>query len=532
MAVVLAVAATGGVWPSAQADVFTFHHEQVLGTSLEIQVQADSEEVATEAEERVLAEIERLSALFSTYTADSEFSRWQRSARVPVPISQELFDLLTDCERWHARSGGAFDPGVEHLSRLWRAAEQRNLLPTPEAIETARATARQAHWRLDPSALTATRLSDCPLTLNAVAKGTIVEAACRAACASRQVQGLLVNLGGDLRACGTTVQEVRITDPRQDAVNAPSLDRIFVADRAVATSGNYRRGFRIAGRRYSHILDPRTGRPADGIASATVVARSSADADALATLCNILPVQESLALVASLDDVECLLVTDDGRQHRSPHWSELQSPRLFRFAGQLAQAAAQSSARDDSDELHADEPAPGDDKPPAAVSELLELIVKFELNQPESAQYRRPYVAIWLEDAEQQPVRTALLWMQTRQPGPRWHRDMLRWYRTEGVRKRTGGGDLIRTLAGATRGPGEYKTLFDGFDDGGRPLAPGKYTLYIEAVREKGTYQLIRQPLTLGNRPIAETKLKGNIEIKSASFEYRAQAAPPEKDGR
>ena len=130
-------------------------------------------------------------------------------------------------------------------------------------------------------------------------------------------------------------------------------------------------------------------------------------------------------------------------------------------------------------------------------------------------------MAVWLEDADGFPVRTAVLWMQTEQPGPRWHRDLLRWYRNDRVRKLADNTELIGVVSSATRGPGEYKAVFDGLDDNGKPLPPGEYTLFLEAAREHGTYQIIRHKLTLGKEPIGETKLKGNVEIKAASFEYR-----------
>ena len=124
---------------------------------------------------------------------------------------------------------------------------------------------RQDAWRLDPSTRTAERLSDCPLTLNAIAKGYIVERACQAALdPGRGVRGLLLNVGGDLRVCGDAVQHDRDRVARRATRRRTEpLTTIEVRDRAVATSGNSQRGLRINGRWYSHIFDPRTGRPVE-----------------------------------------------------------------------------------------------------------------------------------------------------------------------------------------------------------------------------------------------------------------------------
>jgi len=132
---------------------------------------------------------------------------------------------------------------------------------------------------------TAERLSDGPLSLNAIAKGEIVERACAAALVpGRGVRGLLLNVGGDLRVCGELLRTLGIACPRADSESSEPIAVIAVQDRAVATSGSSQRGFRIHDRWYSHIFDPRTGIPADRVASATVIAPRSADADALATI--------------------------------------------------------------------------------------------------------------------------------------------------------------------------------------------------------------------------------------------------------
>ena len=486
------------------AEKFTFNHEHILGTSLEIQVEAASLAAATAAEGRVLTEIDRLSKVFSTYESDSEFSRWQSRTGIATPVSPELLQGLAASDRYRTLSHGAFHPAVQSLTQVWQHAEKRQQLPTTAELQTAVALVQRPQWTLDTTTSSATRLVDGPLSLNAIAKGGIVDAACQAALPkSGEVTGLVVCIGGDLRVAGDSVQPVHIVDPTNDAVNAPTVTTVYLHNQGLATSGNYRRGVKIQDQWYSHIIDPRTGRPTDHIASATVVAATTMDADALATTFSVLNPEETATLAATLPGVEYFLIGRDGQRYQSPGWADLEQPQLYRLAAATEKV-----------EQVAVEPA-------APAAPLHELTVKFELNKPTGAQYRRPYVAVWLEDADEFPVRTALLFMQTKQPGPRWHRDLLRWYRNDALRKVADGKDLIGTISGATRGPGEYKAVFDGKDDAGQPLPAGKYTLFLEVAREHGTYQLIRQSVTLGADPIAETKLKTNVEIKSASFEYR-----------
>lgn len=486
------------------AEDFVFHHEHILGTSLEIQVTADSQTTAKQAEQRILIEIARQAKIFSSYDVTSELSRWQLTKQQPQRVSPELFAVMEASAQWHRLSNGALNPATEAISQVWQQAAARNQLPPSAELAAAVQLASETHWRLNAEEQTAARISNSPLSFNAIAKGFIVEAACNAAIGdAKSIRSLIVNLGGDLRICGDQVKPVAIADPTNAAENATPLTTIFVRNQAIATSGNYRRGFKIGDQWFSHIIDPRNGRPVEQIISATVVAKSSATADALATICNVLPPAASLPLVES-QGAACLLIAKDGEQFASAGWKGLTRPQLVRFVAVQDEAAK-------TDQVAANN----------AASELLELKVKIELSRPAGAQYRRPYVAVWLEDADDFPVRTGLLFMMTKQPGPRWHRELNRWYRQDNVRKLADDTDLISTISSASRGPGEYEAVFDGKDDNGKPLKAGKYTLLIEVAREHGTYQIIRQPLELGAKPIETTSLKSNVEIKSASYEYR-----------
>ncbi len=324
-AMVIGVACRG----AAAAETFVFHHEEVMGTSMELRLLADSDEFARRAEDRVLREIDRLSAIFSAYDPNSEFSRWTAGPKAPVKIAPELFEVLQLCDRWRMASGGAFDPRVEALMRLWSRCVKDGRMPTPAEIAAARAALGRPAWRLDSAAMTAERLSDDPLTLNAIAKGYIVERACAAAMEQggrSGIRGVLLNVGGDLRVCGVLNRTIGIADPRADSETSEPIAYLAVRNKAVSTSGNSQRGFRIGGRWYSHKLDPRTGTPVERVACATVIAARSADADALATVFNVLPPEDSVRLARTIPGVECLIVSADGRLTRSDGWARFEQP--------------------------------------------------------------------------------------------------------------------------------------------------------------------------------------------------------------
>jgi hypothetical protein len=150
----------------------------------------------------------------------------------------------------------------------------------------------------------------------------------------------------------------------------------------------------------------------------------------------------------------------------------------------------------------------------------MELEVVFEIIKPEGGRrYQRPYVAVWLEDAKGQPVRTLSLWYQSGK-GNRWLPDLKRWFKAEESRKTSDGGDLAATLSGPTREPGVYKLVWDGKNDKKTLVDQGEYFVCIESAREHGTYQLIRERLEFASTAFNKT-LTGNEEIKGASVVYR-----------
>jgi thiamine biosynthesis lipoprotein ApbE len=501
--------------PAARAaQDYEFPHENVMGTSMELLVRADSEEAARAAEARALGEIDRLAAIFSGYDTSSEFRRWQATRGTPAKVSPELFELLAASDAWRERSGGAWDPRVQALTGLWSRCAKLDRLPTDAELAEAKALMGRAAWRLDAANGTAEHLSACPLSLNSIAKGYIIGRACEAAMdRGKGVRGVLLNIGGDVRVVGDVARTVGIAPPLGDSETAEPIAVVEVRDRSVATSGSSQRGVLIGGAWYSHIFDPRTGRPSRHVAGATVIAERAADANALATTLNVLPVEEGLRLVKSLPGFECLIVAADGRVRTSDGWAAYERPTV-RLAALAAPVPQDRKA-----------PRPKEEpKAPKAKSwgDDYELKVDFEINQPEGAggRYRRPYVAAWVEDKDGLAVRTLALWLQAKQPGPRWHPELKRWFRDDKVRQLADETSLIDTVSRATRPPGKYSVTWDGKDDQGKALKPGTYTVFIEAAREHGTYQIIRKEITVGDKPFQET-LKGNVEIKSASLEYR-----------
>jgi thiamine biosynthesis lipoprotein len=480
----------------------TFYREDVLGTSFEMKVVARDPAHAAEAEAAALQEIGREAKILSSYDPQSEFSRWFATRGQGMPVSPELFHVLDLFDTWRTRTGGALDAAAEAIVQVWKRAASSGRLPAQAELAAAVQAVRQPHWQLDFTAHTATHLDATPLALNSFVKSYILDHAARAALASKGVTALVLNLGGDLVVRGDWSEPVQIADPLSSEENAEPIARILVRDQAVATSGNYRRGVEIGGRHYSHIVDPRTGRTAEHILSSTVVSRDPVEAGALATAFSVLTPEESRQLAAKAPGVEFLLIPRNGGRIASPGWSQLET--AFLQVQEAKPKLAGGAARQE----------------PGLWDPEFELEITLQLRRFEEGRARRPYVAVWIEDKDQFPVRTLALWFQK----ARWLPELRAWYRDDRVRAKAQGSEITASVSSATRPPGKYTLKWDGKDDKGNLVKAGAYTICFEAVREHGTYQIIRQEMDFNGVP-KHVPLSGNAEIESASLDYRKASA-------
>src|SRR4029077_4831425 len=120
----------GSSTESARAKLYVFQHENVLGTSLELKIIADSPAQSEQAESAALAEIDRESHILSSWDPRSEFSRWFRTANEPVRVSPELFEILSLFDQWRERTHGALDASAETITLVWKNAAAQKRLPT------------------------------------------------------------------------------------------------------------------------------------------------------------------------------------------------------------------------------------------------------------------------------------------------------------------------------------------------------------------------------------------------------------------
>ncbi len=227
-----------------EAEQFTFHHENVLGTSFELRVDCAKLETAKRAEQVVLAEIDRLNQIFSSYDSSSELAKFnQLRIGQSFQASCELLELLKRCEAWQLTSQGAFNPAVESLTRRWKQAAIENRLPTAEELTEIVERLNTKHWSVDLQSGTLTKLSAESISLNAIAKGSILDAAAQQLQSSfshtpslERIEGATIAIGGDVRIVGNVKQLVSIPNPSRDAIGGPVLTQLMLGAGAIATA--------------------------------------------------------------------------------------------------------------------------------------------------------------------------------------------------------------------------------------------------------------------------------------------------------
>jgi len=290
-----------------------------MGSRFEVTAVHADEAQAQAAVEAAYAEVERIEAIISSWRETSETSEINRMAgKEPVAVSPELFNLIRRSVRVSRLTDGAFDITFDTVGRLWNFKSKSAPIPSQEAIDAAMKDIGYQHIVLDEAKQTVFLAKPgARIGFGAIGKGF---AANRAVIVMKELgaTGGVVNAGGDLVIFGHQDDG----DPwRIGIANPLNRDEVFafldVTGQAVVTSGNYENYIELDGKRYSHILDPRTGWPVEELRSVTIVCADGELADALATAVSVLGVTKGLALLNRLNGIEGMLVDRDGGIHFS-----------------------------------------------------------------------------------------------------------------------------------------------------------------------------------------------------------------------
>ena len=299
-----------------------------MGTTYHITVIGGYFTGAGPLQQAVEARLAAIEDSMSTYRSESEISRFNRlqAADTPFPIGDDFQKVMAVSKQLYRITDGAWDGTLDPLIDLWGFGRTRRAvgrIPDAQTIRDLQARVGFHQIVVHPEGYLSKRLASVTLDLASVAKGYGVDAV-SALVREKGFTDYLVEIGGEVYAAGVRVDgkpwRIGINQPEAGAPFDTVYRVVALQNRAFATSGDYRNFVEIGGRRYAHVIDPRTGYPVDnGVVSVSVTADTCALADGLATALMVMGAPQAIALIDGLDSVEDLVITRDEQGNLQDH---------------------------------------------------------------------------------------------------------------------------------------------------------------------------------------------------------------------
>ena len=294
---------------------------RAMGVPWTITVYASSTPAGRAGLAAAFTEVDRLEAILSDYAPQSELSRLSAAAPTvaPVPVGEDMWQVLDRSVALRDASEGAFDPTVGPLTALWRQARRSGRLPRPDKLAAARAAVGPHALQL-VDRVRSVRLPQAGtrLDLGGIGMGYAADRVL-AVLRDRGIAAAMVDASGDVAVSGpppgASGWRISVRGLTEETAAPPTL---LLANAAVTTSGDAFQAVEIDGVRYSHIVDPRTGLGVTGHAAVTVIAQDGTTADALATAASVLGPEEGGRLIAKEPGCAARFIwLADGRVHES-----------------------------------------------------------------------------------------------------------------------------------------------------------------------------------------------------------------------
>lgn len=291
----------------------------MLGSPFEMTVVAKDTVQGNEYIDLAVAEVKRVENLISDWIPSSQISKVNQNAGIqPIKVDSEVYDLVKRAIKVSQITSGAFDISYASMDKIWKFDGSMKTMPTEEAIKKSVAKIGYKNIILDSKKQTIfLKNQGMKLGLGGIGQGYIADKVKELLLSKGCLSGI-VNVSGDINVWGKQPDGKLWTVGIVNPLNKNKIFATFpIEDSAVETSGNYEKFVVFNGIRYSHIIDPRTGYPAQGVASVSVFAKQTEIADALATGIFVLGVEVGLDLVNQLKGIQCIIVDDKGKIHSS-----------------------------------------------------------------------------------------------------------------------------------------------------------------------------------------------------------------------
>ncbi len=278
----------------------------LLGTVVEIQIRETDQSKADSAISKAFKEIKRIDNLFSTFKEESPVWKINNSIDTIISIDTEIYNLLVLCDSVTKLSDGCFDVSLNNLWKVWGFDSQSFRLPDKREIDSVLVFTGWENVKLLSDNKIIKR-RNVGLNFGAIAKGYAVDKTIDVL-KNSGIQSALVNAGGEVKVIGNN-WKVGIQHPRN---TKELIEIVNLSDNSIATSGDYEQYFEVDGKRFHHILNPKTGYPSTGIQSVSIINKSNAFADALATVVFVMGLNDGMRLIESLIDTEAMIVDEKG----------------------------------------------------------------------------------------------------------------------------------------------------------------------------------------------------------------------------
>jgi thiamine biosynthesis lipoprotein len=292
---------------------------KLMGCRFDITLVGKDSVTANKHIDIAVAEIKRIEKLISSWDESSQTSEINRNAGVmPVIVDSELYALIKNSIGISKLTDGAFDISYASMDRIWKFDGSMKVMPSEEEIAASVAKVGFQLIVLDEeNSSVFLTLKGMKIGFGAIGKGYAADSA-KSLLIKKGVTSGIINAAGDMNTWGKQPNgsewKVAITNPLDK-------NKVFallpITNGAVVTSGNYEKYVNFNGKRYSHIIDPRTGYPSSGIISVTVFAPKAELADALATSVFVMGIEAGLDRINQLPKVECIIIDDKGNISKS-----------------------------------------------------------------------------------------------------------------------------------------------------------------------------------------------------------------------
>ena len=287
----------------------------LMGSDFEITIVDNDQANAENMINIAIEEISRIEKLISSWDKNSQTSLINLNAGVkPVKIDLELFELISRSIKVSNLSQGAFDISYASMDKVWYFDRKMTEFPSIEKIKKSVSKIGYKNIVLNKKDTTVfLRLKGMKIGFGAIGKGYAADKA-KEILIKNNVKSGIINASGDLTAWGLKPSG---KDWMVAIVNPINKDKVFswltIKNKSIVTSGNYEKFINLDGKKYSHIIDPRTGYPTEGILSVTIITDKAELADALATSVFVLGVDIGLNMINQLNGVDCIIIDDNNK---------------------------------------------------------------------------------------------------------------------------------------------------------------------------------------------------------------------------